>query len=375
MAIARAAALAGFYDALDALASGEATDHLRIAVFGDSNLTLDLPTGRLRRRLQRWLGDGGHGFVALGRPWAHYKHMDVVHDVSGWTSYAITTKPTGDGMYGLSGIAAENQWQGAVTWVETAREGSPVGTKASRFDVFFAARPGGGAVRLLIDREGVGEVDTRASGRELGMRRLVVPDAAHRLEVVSASAQTARMLGVALERDAPGVVVDSFGVGSLNTKSLGRHDPEFFRSMLERRRYDLIVFMTGANDLFTMDAVPGTMKKVLSLCRAALPRASLLMLTPPDRGLIKPMRETQLVVAQRRVVAEEEGCALWDQFEAMGGAGSMARFVKAELAMKDAVHLNDKGAAFIADRLLDALLEGHAGRAQAPRPCKRAGQA
>lgn len=359
--IVRPELLGGFYDGLARLCAGHASDHLRIAVFGDSNLTMDLPTGRLRRRMQRRFGDGGHGFVALGKPWSHYIHMDVRHHVgAGWTSYAITTKPTSDGYYGLGGIVAESRYPGAITYVETAPKGSIVGSTASRFDFYYIERPSGGAVDLVLDGAPQGRVETKSAQARgaLGFHRVEATDGPHRLDVVATSTGIARVSGIALERDTPGVVIDSFGVGSMNTKTLGRHDPTVFGAMLGRRRYDLVVFLTGANDIFTMDAVPETMHRLVALCRGALPDVSLLVVTPPDRGLRRSMKQTQQVVAQRHEVAKNEGCALWDQFEAMGGAGSMGRFVHEKFAVSDAVHFNERGASFVADRLLVALMDG-----------------
>ncbi len=354
--IVRPEALDGFFQAWAGLARGTAKDHVRIAVFGDSNLTMDFPTGRLRRRLQRWFGDGGHGFVSMGRPWSHYRHMDVLHNPKdGWISYAITTKPLGDGLYGLAGIVAENESGGVSTWVETAPKGSLVGTQASQFELFFIRKERGGSVDLVLDGKTVGHVDTRGKPG-LGFERVTAQDGPHRFEVVSGKG-ISRIAGVALERDVPGFVIDTFGVGSMNTKSLGRHDAEVFKAMMAERKYDLVVFQTGANDITTMDSVPETMHKVLGWCRAALPRASFLMLTPPDRGLRKPLVHTQRVAEQRREVSKTENTALWDQFEAMGGAGSMARYVRSGFAIEDAIHFNEKGAAFVADRELDALLE------------------
>jgi len=359
VSIVRPEAMKGFYEALARLVRGRADDHVRIAVFGDSNLTMDFTSGRMRRKLQRRFGDAGHGFVSLSKPWSHYQHMDVRHAaIEGWVSYVITTKPIGDGLYGLGGIAAENQWQGASTFVQTAVEGAPVGTRASRFDLFYLERPLGGDLELRLDGVSKAVVSTKGSSKALGYYRLQADDGPHRLEVLAASSRSARIFGAVLERDAPGVVVDSFGVGALNTKTLGRHDPALFAAMLKKRRYDLIVFLTGANDVFTMDAVAPTMRRVLALCREALPEVSLLMATPPDRGLKKPFRQTLDVVAQRRIVAQSEGCALWDQFEAMGGAGSMATYVKKGFAMSDAIHFNERGAAFVADRFVTALLDG-----------------
>jgi lysophospholipase L1-like esterase len=359
--IARAESLAPFYDKLAALSRGAAHDHVRIAVFGDSNLTMDFTTGRMRRRLAERFGEGGHGFVALGRPWSHYQHMDVVHDVvRGFQSYAITTRPTGDGLYGLAGIAVENEYQGARTFVATAREGSPIGREASSFDVFYLERPRGGAFDVELDGRVQGRVETAGPTKKLAHVRFTAEEGAHRLDVVARSAAPVRVFGVALERSAPGVVVDTFGVGALNSKTLARTDPTAFSDMLKARGYDLVVLMTGANDVFTMDAVPESMRAVIGWVGSALPHAPVLVMTPADRGIAQPFRQTGEVVRQRRALAEAEGWPLWDQFEAMGGAGSMAAFVREGLAYRDGVHFTELGGARMGDLFVEAMSVGFA---------------
>jgi hypothetical protein len=72
--------LAPFYERLARLARGKAKDHVRIAVYGDSNMTMDFITGQMRRLFQAKFGDGGHGYVAMARPWGWYRHW-VVEDL------------------------------------------------------------------------------------------------------------------------------------------------------------------------------------------------------------------------------------------------------------------------------------------------------
>lgn len=359
--IVDAGALDHFYGALAALGRHQAKDHVRIAVFGDSNLTMDFPTGHLRRLLQSRFGDGGHGFVALGKPWSHYQHMDVRHGVvSGWKAYAVTTSPTGDGLYGLAGIAVENQWQGASTFVATAPSGSPVGTSASRFDVFFLERARGGTFEVKLDGASEGLSTTRSPEKKLGVTRVSAPDGPHRLDVISRSPEVVRVFGVALERETPGIVIDTFGVGSLNSRTMTRYDPALVAEMLKARRYDLLVYMTGANDLFTMPTVPDSIHRLIAAQRDALPEVSVLVLTPADRGRARSFAPTLRVVEQRRAVAQAEHAAFWDLWSAMGGFGSMKRFVDSQLAYDDAVHFTDKGGAFVASRLDRALMESFA---------------
>jgi len=362
VAIDRVSELGPFYEKLAALARGRATDHVRIAVFGDSNLTMDFTTGRMRRRLSQRFGEGGHGFVALGKPWSHYHHMDVLHDVvRGFQAYAITTKPTRDGVYGLAGIAVENEYQGARTFVATAPDASPIGRVASSFDVFYLARPRGGAFDVELDRTRVGHIDTAADDKALRVAHFSAPEGPHRLEVVSRSAAQIRVFGVAIERSAPGIVVDAFGVGSLNSKTLARTEPNAFRAMAKDRGYDLVILMTGANDVFTMDAVPESIGSVIGWLHDVLPDAPVMLMTPADRGIIRPFAQTLKVVAQRRELAAAEGWPLWDQFAAMGGAGAMKQFVRAGLAYKDGVHFTERGGARMGDLFVDALLEGFDG--------------
>lgn len=355
--------LARFYDALAELAQGKRDRHVRVAVFGDSNLTMDFTTGRMRRQLSRIFGEGGHGFVALGKPWSHYRHMDVEHDVvSGWKAYAMTTSPTGDGLYGLGGIAVEAMFPGGKTFVKTSKADAPVGQTASHFSVLYLQRPKGGRFKVELDKTPKAEVETQANAVGLGVFQLRAEEGPHRLDVIADRGPT-RVFGAVLEREKPGIIIDSFGVGSLNTKSLGRHDGALFRSMLKLRDYELVIFLLGANDLFTMDAVPDTMRKVQGWMSEALPNAAMLMVAPPDRGFRRSMPETLRVVAQREALAKELDVAYWDQFRAMGGQGSMRKFVDTKLAFSDAIHYTELGGAFVGDRLVDAFLRGFQRRA------------
>src|SRR5262249_47721717 len=127
-------ALARFYARTAALVRGRSSQPVRIAVYGDSNGTMDYMTGEMRRVLQRAYGDAGHGFVALARPWPWYRHQYVVADYmhDAWSAFTVTTHPTPalDPWYGQGLIVAQSKQTGAATWVATAPPESPIGTSA-----------------------------------------------------------------------------------------------------------------------------------------------------------------------------------------------------------------------------------------------------
>jgi lysophospholipase L1-like esterase len=262
--------------------------------------------------------------------------------------------------YGISGIAAESRIAGARTWVATAGDG-PIGHAASRFDVFYLRGPDFGTFDIVIDDGERVAIDSHAAERSVGIHALELTDAPHELTFVATDRRRrVRLLGVALERDprhaGPSFVIDSFGVGAMNSASQAREDPAVNHPMLVRRGYDLVVFATGANDVFTLDVTPKHVADIIARHRAALPDVPVLVLTPADRGMKRSFPQTLEAIAQRRRIARDNHAALWDLFEAMGGRGSMRTFKERGLAMDDYVHFNEAGGRYMGDRLVHALL-------------------
>ena len=91
--------------------------------------------------------------------------------------------------------------------------------------------------------------------------------------------------------------------------------------------------------------------------------APLLVVAPLDRAesregkLVTKQVILDLVAIQRRV-AFAHGAAFWDTFDAMGGEGSMARWIKArpQLGGTDLTHPTPLGAEVIGDMLSDAIV-------------------
>ncbi|MCA9584252.1 MAG: hypothetical protein KC657_02735 [Myxococcales bacterium] len=373
-------ALRPFYDRLAALARGLSSDHVRIGVWGDSNMTADMITGRLRRQLQGRLGDGGHGYVALAKPWRWYDHQDVHHDGTWWyfKQIATSTDPVKDRHYGFANIAAETREFRAKAWVETAPVTSPVGRSVSSFDLFYLKRPDGGQIDVLLDGEQSKRIQTRARQIEAGFERFETFEGPHRLEVHVRGNGMVRLFGVALERSAPGVVVDSLGTGALNFQQMALVKSDTRRPMLERRKYDLAVFLLGTT-MFALKQHKRWAAEVLQDLRAALPGVAILLMSPPD--VMKAYRDAHSdpriveVRDQVKEIAEENGAAFWDFREAMGGDAAIKAFIQRGLAMVDRVHLKKPGSELMADRFLCAVSRDWTGYlAQAPRAgCPAAG--
>jgi hypothetical protein len=367
-------ALSRFFERTALLLRGRAKQPVRIGVYGDSNGTMDFISGQMRRVLQTSHGDAGHGFVALARPWKWYGHEDVVADSmrGAWSAFTVTTHPTPDldPWYGPGLIVAQSRQTGAATWVATAPEGAPVGTRASRFEVWYLRWPPGGSFEMKIDGEVRARVDTHsADPPHFGFVGVDVPDGPHRMTAVARSARPVRLLGAIVERDAPGFQVDGLGVGSLNCLCVLRESESLDREIFAHRPYDLVVFHLGSNtwNPAVLDPV-ACMKEAIARLRRAVPDVSVLLMTPPDWGLggsKKPPKWLLAVEDQLHAAADEAPAAFFDFRSAMGGQGSMARFLGLGMTQGDGVHFNAAGGAYVGDRVVDALARAFAVWAQA----------
>ncbi len=358
--------LAPFYERIAELARGTAKRPVRIAMYGDSNLTADQLTGHQRRLLQARFGDAGHGYVALARPWAWYMHQDVHHHGNWgtpWKQIAVTTDPVNDKQYGMNNFAAESRMAGAAVWVSTMKpeEDAKVGKAVSRFDVHFLKQKKGGSFDVLLDGNLVKTVSTKAEGFEAGFETVETSDGHHELKCVAKGDGAVRLFGATLERDPapnnPGIIVDSLGAGSLNFQRIMMVDPPVRRAQLARRNYDLVIIWLGMNSMWLYPNRQW-IADVIGEMRAALPNVPVLITTPPDsvpEGEKKSDPRIKQLEKQLQEVAAEQGVGFWSMRKAMGGDESFFFFMSHRLASPDRHHLLKDGCELMGERMLAAL--------------------
>lgn len=365
--IVDAGALGGFYRALarsQAKVPGAIT---RIVYHGDSLVASDYVTGTLRRKLQDRFGDSGHGFVLLANAWPSYFHNDVFRSATkGWNVSRVVGPYAPDGLYGLGGVSFRG-YPGMRARFGTAR-GGRFGRSVSRFEIGYLAQPGGGELRVLVDGQEHARILSDAPRVTSAFHGIDLPDGEHVLELI-VQRGSVRAFGVVLERSAPGVVLDAIGVQGARIRFLDKQDDAHWAEQLAHRAPDLLVFHFGANEsadgvAYSMADYHRTMKEVLLQARSALPNASCLILAAMDRarkeeaGVVTVPIIPRIVLEQQKT-AREVGCAFWDTFQAMGGRGSMARWVRRGLGQADLTHPSAEGAELLASWLYQALMQGY----------------
>jgi lysophospholipase L1-like esterase len=349
----------------------------RILHYGDSTIASDYVSGTMRRRLQSRYGDAGHGFILIANPWEWYFHNDVVHVSSGeWKASRLAGPITPDGMYGLGGVSFMS-YGGGVASFGTATKGD-YGRKVSRFDLYYLEQPSGGDVELSVQGGATERFSTRGDSKVSRVHSVHVADGEARLTVRAMGGGPARLFGVALERDQPGIVYDALGSHAAMAVYWQREDPPHWKEELALRDPALLVWQFGTNesDLWKLDRdeYEAALAGLVDELKQSAPGASVIVVSPLDRAESKNGKLStkpvilDLVAIQRRV-ALAHSVAFWSTFDAMGGEGSMARWVKAspQLAGGDLTHPTTLGAEVIGDMLSDALVNAYEAHAKGSR--------
>ncbi len=362
-------ALARFHAAL----SRAQHEPVRIAMYGASGTAADTHTAYVRAYLQQRFGDGGPGWVPLGRAtrWSRHAEMEIEASASWRAMHGVRERSAGDGRLGAAGLAFETQQRGA--WVEL-RPRRDRARDVTHVEVFALSQPGGGRFALRIDDGAWREIDGDTPTPALVRVAQTLPPGQHRLRVRTLDRKPVRLLGAVFETDR-GVVVDTFGVDGARANNWLRWDAALWREAIAARAPALVTIAYGSNEAVddeALAAVDDAWRHVVAQLREGAPQADVVGLGPGDFPLLGPqgpqVRPRLVEIADhQRTLAAELGVGYWDELAFMGGPGSMARWVANQppLARADHLHLLPRGAVLKGQFLCDALMLAHDARASA----------
>jgi lysophospholipase L1-like esterase len=364
-----ARALDAFYAALRRTEEKKATT--RIVVYGASHVASDLYTDVIRSKLQARFGDSGAGFVQPLRAVAGYRSAGVSFEQStGWAAVNVKARAPEPGRYGLAGmyLGAQRRKPSRCTFLTRAHAGL-AGT-ADSIELWYLKQPRGGRLRVAID--GVARtLPTTAARFDPGYQRFAVRDEPHRIELSTNGDAPVQLFGVALERDRPGVIVDTLGIPGSRVRYHLLWDDAIYREHLKRRKPNLVVLAYGTNesgdDDEPIETYAADLRKVVARVREVVPAASCLLVGPSDRpienedGTFVDRPRTAQIIETQRAVATEYGCGFFDLVAFMGGRMAMLRWVAAmpPLGTPDYVHFTRAGYDALGHVLHKALMAGY----------------
>jgi lysophospholipase L1-like esterase len=345
--------LDGLYGALRRTANHEPGAVTRVVHYGDSPTTADLITGDIRSILQERYGNAGHGFILPGKPWAWYQHTGVRVEGSGWQMVPASHFEARDGMFGLGGVSFTG---GANAQSKIVFENAAY----TRFDFWFLRQPDGGVLTVTANGAELARIDTSGEAGRADFAAVESATPASKLELHVTQGHV-RLFGVTSENALTGLVYDSIGLNGASVTVLSRmFNPAHWAAELQHRRPDLVIINYGTNEADFADFIEKQYEKELREAvrrvRAALPRTSILIMSPMDRGhrngagAIETMPTIPRLIEIQRRVAKDTGCGFFSTYQAMGGEGTIARWYAAQprLVSADFIHPYPAGGKIIA---------------------------
>ena len=363
------ACLAAFYAALDSASSKP----VRVVHYGDSQIEEDRITNILREKWQKQYGGGGVGLIPLHQtiPTRTIRQKLSIDGVvqttqKGPKRYIVygpkSMRLTDSDDYGVMGQVAVMDSTLVPGSDSVVLHVEPLDKKRKPHNYF-------NRVRVLTDS---------VEGYILAQDTMLnpIPDTRHPLLYTLPDSTTkceihlqgkGNVYGVSLETPM-GVIVDNIPMrgcsGNIFTKIDSVQLSDFYRESNTR----LIILQFGGNMIPQTENpstisgyVRSTMRQQVRYLRACAPEASILFIGPSDMStnIDGEMVTYPLVPYMDRLLkkmAQEEGIAYWSMYEAMGGKGSMVRWVENGLAGSDYVHFTRAGANNIGKKLYNWLM-------------------
>jgi lysophospholipase L1-like esterase len=335
----------------------------RVLHYGDSPVTADSITADVRSLLQQHFGDAGHGFVLIAKPWAWYGHRGVEMQGKGWSIAAATQVRAKDGFHGLGGVSFEGV-AGASSHFELAED-------HAQMELHFLRQPGGGVLTVEAGAQKLGDIETDGPDKQPAYRTFRLNAGMRQIDL-SVQRGPVRLFGVSFERNTPGVIYNSLGLNGGQVQVVVRYfDTPQWTAELQHQHPDLVVINYGTNESIYADYIeryyPAELRQVIERVKAAVPRASVLIMSPMDRGQrdsdsrITTVPTLPRLVEIQRQMAADTGCAFFNTFQAMGGEGTMARWYDStpRLVSADFTHPMPAGARKVGVLLDQALESGY----------------
>lgn len=359
--------LHAFHESLRRAATGQGQS--RIVFYGASHVAADIYTGTVRHLLQEHFGDAGHGFVLPVEPWPRYRaeDLDVTSNYRRWDVLRVHVGQTEPQRYGVMGVTLTTEEPHAWGRIDTEEQ------PASRFELWYAERPDGGTIDVLVDGHLDRRLNTRSDDPHTVYAVVTTEDRPHTFEVRTRGDGTVTIYGATVERERPGVIVDTMGINGARASAQLLWNTELQAEQLRRRMPDLVVLAYGTNesgdDDQPIEDYEREVRAVVARVQTAVPGASCLLVGPSDRPIVhrdgsaetRP-RTAQVVDVQRRV-ARDYGCGFFDLVAFGGGDLHMMAWAAADpaWAQPDHVHYTARGYNRLGEVMANALVAGYDG--------------
>ena len=354
----------------------------RIMHYGDSQLEGDRITAFLRNKFQVKFGGTGPGLRPAVQPY-DYIFTAVQENSDNWKRYPIygnVDTLVEHNRYGVMGAFSRYAPLRSDTLpftdttfyrAELSISKSDIAFKRTQeyknFRLFYGNTKRPVQMKLMAKGEVV-LTDTLQQNLNYGVVESALPDSTGSITLTFAGYDSPDVYGIDLASKT-GVIVDNIALrgssGTIFTKMDFAHSQKMYNDLKPR----LFILQFGGNVVpYIKDrkAIKNYGRwftaQILRLQRIC-PEAAIIVIGPSDMSTKEKDKYVTYkllpdVVGTLKEVAQSNGCAFWNMYEAMGGHNSMPSWVNADpsLARPDYVHFSAKGARLIANMFYNALI-------------------
>jgi lysophospholipase L1-like esterase len=367
------AGMTRFFASLARVKRNESAPVVRILHYGDSLIESDLITSTIRRRFQKTFGNAGLGFVLPVLMPSETRQGIAIRAVGNWIEQRVQRDYDVNGYLGLGGSAlvALSPFNGS--WVEyNVNPPDRFDLPPRRVTIAYLAQPKGASFDVYVNNRLLETVDTETEVPHSAFYSFDVSSTVQQFRVAPTGEGVVRLLGVTLESDTRGIIVDNVGQRGAMVTHLKRINAAHYAEQMSWRNPSLIILSFGANetppDDLDIEATARHIGTALDHIAKAAPNASYLVMSALDQAVrneegdfVSKRSVMQLVQAQRRA-AWEHGWAFWNAFDAMGGENAMAAWYqnRPPLCGSDMIHPTPAGMERIGTLFYQAMMAAFA---------------
>jgi len=259
---------------------------------GDSHTSADFLTGEVRRRLQARYGRGGTGYMTAGHPHAGVRSSQLKITASaGWTYKSLQRPDAQVPQFWLSGYDSIATQPG-----ETMSFASDKPLTFDMIEVEAVGQPGGGAIDIKLD----GNVETHYELASTRIEPIIIrllpgrgpTEKVREVTITTTGAGTVTVGSVSIYNNRSGVTYNSVGYVGAQIGLLKKMNEKLFASDLARIDPQIVVLSFGTNEASNEHLDPAqygkTYEAVVQRIKATLPRAAIVVVSPPDFNEIGP---------------------------------------------------------------------------------------
>ncbi|MGM0596873.1 MAG: hypothetical protein ACQES9_07525 [Myxococcota bacterium] len=333
-----------------------------ISYFGDSIISRDKITSRLRENFQNKFGNSGPGYFLMQKLWKWTGHKQVYFYEKGWKAFTILNPILKSDKYGFGGIVSRTIGPGAYTEFKIREDL----TRVNKISVFYITHPEGGKLRIKVDGKLITSADTRQENQII--KKLTIGAKGKIWRVESGKGGVVQIAGVSLENNNPGVIVDSISLTGGRLIHLANSNHNHYARAVSQRNPQLMILHFGVNEVDTgmKENYASRAITLLKHLLATNKQMSCLIMGPTDKvtksgGKYHTLKIIKKIIKVQKNIARKSGCAFFNSWEAMGGEASIVSWHnhRPRLAVSDLTHITDAGGKKMASILYVNLIKGY----------------